>query len=93
MYVGMIGTRSLKMLLKNFHENYGDLFKKNWYVIKGTLSNIIIITVLLDGQQILLTIAILYFVVLTKCTWTGKNGLLLYRPDHWWIGGTFPNGY
>ena len=28
MYVGMIGTRSLEMLLKSFHENYSDLFKK-----------------------------------------------------------------
>ena len=28
MYVGMIETRSLKILLKNFHENYSDLFKK-----------------------------------------------------------------
>ena len=29
MYVGMIETRSLKILLKSFHENYSDLFKKN----------------------------------------------------------------
>ena len=29
MYVGMIETRSLKILLKSFHENYDDLFKKN----------------------------------------------------------------
>ena len=28
MYVGMIETRSLKMLLKSFHENYSDLFVK-----------------------------------------------------------------
>ena len=28
MYAGMVETRSLKMLLKNFHENYSDLFKK-----------------------------------------------------------------
>ena len=28
MYVGMIETRSLKILLKSFHENYSDLFKK-----------------------------------------------------------------
>ena len=28
MYVGMIETRSFKMLLKSFHENYSDLFKK-----------------------------------------------------------------
>ena len=29
MYVGMIEARSLKILLKSFHENYSDLFKKN----------------------------------------------------------------
>ena len=29
MYVGMIETRSLKILPKSFHENYTDLFKKN----------------------------------------------------------------
>ena len=29
MYVGMIETRSLKILLKSFHDNYSDLFKKN----------------------------------------------------------------
>ena len=29
MYVGMIETRSLKILLKSFHENYSNLFKKN----------------------------------------------------------------
>ena len=29
MYVGMIETRSLKILLKNFHENYSDLLKKS----------------------------------------------------------------
>ena len=28
MYLGMIETRSLKILLKSFHENYSDLFKK-----------------------------------------------------------------
>ena len=28
MYVGMIETRSLKILLKSFHENYSDLLKK-----------------------------------------------------------------
>ena len=28
MYVGMMETRSLKILLKGFHENYSDLFKK-----------------------------------------------------------------
>ena len=28
MYIGMIETRSLKILLKSFHENYSDLFKK-----------------------------------------------------------------
>ena len=28
MYVEMIETRSLKILLKSFHENYTDLFKK-----------------------------------------------------------------
>ena len=28
MYIGMIETRSLKMLLKGFHENYSDLFIK-----------------------------------------------------------------
>ena len=34
MYVGMIETRSLKILLKSFHENYSDLFKKTtWYFI------------------------------------------------------------
>ena len=34
MYVGMIETRSLKMLLKSFHENYSDLFIKiTWYLI------------------------------------------------------------
>ena len=35
---------------------------------------------LLDGQQISLTITMLYFLVLTKFTWTGKNGHLLHRP-------------
>ena len=29
MYVEMIETRYLKILLKSFHENYSDLFKKN----------------------------------------------------------------
>ena len=29
MYVGMIGTRSLKRLLKSFHGYYQDLFIKN----------------------------------------------------------------
>ena len=29
MYVGMSETRSLKMLLKHFHENYGDLSIKS----------------------------------------------------------------
>ena len=36
MYVGMIETRSLKILLKSFHENYSDLLKKqhgNWLII------------------------------------------------------------
>ena len=28
MYIGMIETRPLKILLKSFHENYSDLFKK-----------------------------------------------------------------
>ena len=28
MYVGMIKTRSLEILLKSFHKNYSDLFKK-----------------------------------------------------------------
>ena len=28
MYEGMIETRSLQILLKSFHENYSDLFKK-----------------------------------------------------------------
>ena len=28
MYIGMIETRSLKILLKSFHENQSDLFKK-----------------------------------------------------------------
>ena len=28
MYVGMIETRSLQILLKSFHENYSDPFKK-----------------------------------------------------------------
>ena len=28
MYIGMIETRSLKILLKSFHENYSNLFKK-----------------------------------------------------------------
>ena len=28
MYVGMIETRSLKILLKSLHENYSDLLKK-----------------------------------------------------------------
>ena len=28
MYVEMIETRYLKILLKSFHENYSDLFKK-----------------------------------------------------------------
>ena len=28
MYVGMIETRSLKILLKSFHENFSDLFQK-----------------------------------------------------------------
>ena len=27
-YVQMIETRTLKILLKSFHENYSDLFKK-----------------------------------------------------------------
>ena len=34
MYVGMIETRSLKILLKIYHENYSDLFKKiKWCII------------------------------------------------------------
>ena len=24
---------------------------------------------------------------------TGKNGHLLHRPNHWWIGGPFPKDY
>ena len=36
MYVGMIETRSLKILLKNFHENYSDLFKKTTPYISST---------------------------------------------------------
>ena len=28
MHVGMIETRSLKILLKSFHENYSNQFKK-----------------------------------------------------------------
>ena len=28
MYIGMIETRSLKIILKSFQENYSDLFKK-----------------------------------------------------------------
>ena len=28
MYVGMIETRSLKILLKSSHENFSDMFKK-----------------------------------------------------------------
>ena len=28
LYVGMIEAKSLKMLLKSFHENYSDLFIK-----------------------------------------------------------------
>ena len=36
MYVGMIEIRSLKMLLKSFHENYSDRFKKiRQYFKKG----------------------------------------------------------
>ena len=31
MNVGMIETRSLKMLLKSFHENYSDLFITSKY--------------------------------------------------------------
>ena len=32
-YVGMIETRSLKILLKSFHENYSDLSKETtWYL-------------------------------------------------------------
>ena len=30
MYVGMIETRSLKILLKSFYENYSDLLKKQY---------------------------------------------------------------
>ena len=39
MYVGMFETRPLKIILKCFHENYSDLFKKNKtvssFVLKG----------------------------------------------------------
>ena len=36
MYVEMIETRSLRILLKSFHENYSDLLKKQrWNEIKN----------------------------------------------------------
>ena len=42
MYVGMIETRSLKILLKSFHENYSDLFIKttryNYLIMRLSLS-------------------------------------------------------
>ena len=38
MYIGMIETRSLKILLKSFHESYSDLLKKN-----NTVGNIFFI--------------------------------------------------
>ena len=37
MYVGMIETRSLKILLKSFCENYSDLFKKKNTVLSATI--------------------------------------------------------
>ena len=46
-YVGMTKTRSLKILLKSFHENYSDLFKKTtryviiyFHISKGTTEGI-----------------------------------------------------
>ena len=37
MYIGMIEKRSLKILLKSFHENYSDLFKKTTLYIDDTV--------------------------------------------------------
>ena len=38
MYIGMIETRSLKMLLKSFHGNYSDQLKKiTWYKVYKVL--------------------------------------------------------
>ena len=34
MYLGMIETMSLKILLKGFHENYSDLFKKQHSIVR-----------------------------------------------------------
>ena len=40
MYVGMIETRSLKILLKSFHGNYSDLFIKTRYnIFEGNLDS------------------------------------------------------
>ena len=36
MYVGMIETRSLKILQKSFHENYSDLLKKQHGITPST---------------------------------------------------------
>ena len=38
MYVRMIETRSLKILLKSFRENYSDLFKKTTLYYKGGMN-------------------------------------------------------
>ena len=42
MYAGMIETRSLKILLKGFHENYSDLFKKQKHTQKKTKKNTVV---------------------------------------------------
>ena len=35
MYIGMIETKSLKILLKSFQENYSDLLKKQHGIYLG----------------------------------------------------------
>ena len=40
MYTGMIEIRSLKILLKSFHENYGDLIKKQHSIFDEECLNI-----------------------------------------------------
>ena len=41
MNIGMIETRSLKILLKSFHENYSDLFKKQHGILLALLNFLI----------------------------------------------------
>ena len=40
MYMGMIETRSLKILLKSFYENYSNLFKKTTRYVKVRINQV-----------------------------------------------------